>query len=153
MAHRTSVSLALLAFRRVTDITSSTKWSSLLGIFVLLWVSHNVKLLALDTRVPPSDWRMTYKALFDFRGIGAQKQRTKISPDTPDMNVTVLKKKECKETYFSKGSKNRIFLLRRLASAIIILLLDQAYTITYSMLLQLTYADFEPSKQSYLRRI
>lgn len=65
----------------------------------------------------------------------------------------MLKKKECKETYFSKGSENRIFLLRRLASAIIILLLDQANTITYSMLLQLIYADFDPSKQSYLRRI
>lgn len=96
---------------------------------------------------------MTYKALFDFRGICAQKQRTKISPDTPDINVTVLKKKECKETYVSKGSENRIFLLRRLASAIIIFFLDQAYTITYSMLLQLIYADFDPSKQSYLRRI
>ena len=148
-----SVSMALLAFRRVTDITSSAEWSSLLGFFVLLWVSHIVKLLALDTHVPFSDWRMTYKELFDFRGIGAPKQRTKISPDTPDISVTVLKNKECKETCFSKGSKNRIFLLRRLASAIIILFLDQAYTVTYSMLLQLTYADFHPSKQSYLRRI
>ena len=96
---------------------------------------------------------MTYKALFDFRGIGAQKQRAKISPDTPDIHVTVMKKKECKETYFSKGSRNRLFLQTRLASAILIFLLDQAYTITYSMLLQLTYADFDPSKQSYLRRI
>ena len=148
-----SVSLALLAFRRVTDITSSAEWSSLLGFFVLLWVSHIVKLWALDTHVAPSDWRMTYKALFDFRGIGAQKQRTKISLDTPDINVTVFEEKECKETNSSKGTRNCIFLLRRLASAIIIFLLDQAYTITYSMLLQLTYADFDPSKQSYLRRI
>ena len=149
-----SVSLALLAFRRVTDITSSAEWSSLLGFFVLLWISHIVKLLALDTHVPPSDWRMTYKALFDFRGIGTQKQRTKTSPDTRDINVTVSREKESrKATHPSKGSRNHIFLLRRLASAIIILLLGQAYTITYSMLLQLTYADFDPLKQSYLRRI
>ena len=149
-----SVSLALLAFRRVTDITSTAERSSLLGFFLLLWISHIVKLLALDTRIPPSDWRTTYKALFDFRGLGAQKQRLKISPDKPDKNVTVFKGKECRETTrLSKGSRNRIFLLKRLASAMIILLLDQAYTITYSTLLQLTYADFDPSKQSYLRRI
>ena len=149
-----SVSLALLAFRRVTDITSSAEWSSLLGFFVLLWISHIVKLLALDAHVPPSDWRMTYKALFDFRGIGTQKQRTEFSPDTPDMNVTVLGEEYCTKTeHPSKASRNHTILLRRLASAIIILLLDQAYTITYSMLLQLTYADFDPSKQSYLRRI
>ena len=149
-----SVSLALLAFRQVTDITSTAEWSSLLGFFLLLWISHIVKLLALDTRVPPSDWRTTYETLFDIRGLGAQKQRAKISSDKPDMNVTVRKEKECIETTrLSKGSRNRIFLLRRLASAMIILLLDQAYTITYSTLLQLTYADFDPSQQSYLRRI
>ena len=149
-----SVSMAHLAFRRVTDITSSAEWSSLLGFFVLLWISHIVKLLALDIYVPPSDWRMTYKALFDFRGICAHKQRTKISPGTSDMNVTVLKEKGYREPeHLSKRSRKRIFLLRRLASAMFILLLDQAYTITYSMLLQLTYADFDPSKQSYLRRI
>ena len=149
-----SISLALLAFRRVTDLTSSAEWSSLLGFFVLLWISHIVKLLALDAHVPPSDWRMTYKTLFDFRGICTQKQRTKISADTPDINVTVLREEECRKTeHPSKGSRNHTFLLRRLASAIIILLLDQAYTITYSTLLQLTYADFDPSKQSYLRRI
>ena len=148
-----SVSLALLAFRRVRDITSSAEWSSLLAFFVLLWISHIVKLLALDNNVPPSDWRRTYKALFDFRGIGNQKQ-TKISADTPNMNVPVLREEECTKTkYPSKGSRNHIFLLRRLASAIIILLLDQAYTITYSTLLQLTYTDFDPPKQSYLRRI
>ena len=148
-----SVSLALLAFRRVTDITSVAEWSSLLGFFALLWISHIVKLLALDKHIPPSDWRMTCKALFDFRGIDTQKQRTKLSADTPDKNGTVLREESRKATHPSKGSRNHIFLLRRLASAIIILLLDQAYTLTYSMLLQLTYADFDPSKQSYFRRI
>ena len=149
-----SVSLALLAFRRVTDITSGAETSSLLGFFILLWISHVVKLSALDTNVPPSNWRMTYKALFDFREIGAPKHRTKSSPGTPDINVTVLREEEYrKTTHPSKRSQNHIFLIRRLASAITILLLDQAYTITYSMLLQLTYADFDPSKQSYLRRI
>ena len=149
-----SVSLALLAFRRVTDISSSAEWSSLLGFFVLLWVSHIVKLFAVDTQVPNSDWRMTYRALFDFRGIGTQKQRTKIPPETPDIDVTAVKEKDCREcTDFSKKSRNRIFLLKCLASATMIFLLDRAYTNTYSMLLQLTYADFDPSKQSYLRRI
>ena len=150
-----SVSLALLAFRRITDITSVAEWSSLLGFFVLLWISHIVKLLALDKHIPPSDWRTTYKALFDCREIGTQKQRTNFSRDTSDINVTALreKKESRKATHHSKGSRNHIFLLARLASAIIILLLDQAYTLTYSMLLQLTYADFDPSKQSYFRRI
>ena len=149
-----SVSLALLAFRRVTSITSGAEPSSLLGFFILLWISHVVKLLALDTHVPPSNWRLTYKALFDFRGIGAPKHRTKIPPGTPDINVAVLREEEYrKTTHPSKRSQNHIFLIRRLASAITILLLDQAYTITYSTLLQLTYADFDPSKQSYLRRI
>ena len=149
-----SVSLALLAFCRITDITSVAEWSSLLGFFVLLWISHIVKLLALDTHIPPSDWRTTYKVLFDFRGVATQKQRKKISPDTSDIDVTVLRDEECRKlTHPSKGPRNHIFLLTRLASAIIILLLDQAYTLTYSMLLQLTYADFDPSKQSYFRRI
>lgn len=149
-----SVSMAHLAFRRVTDITSSAEWSSLLSFFVLLWISHIVKLLALDIYVPPSDWRMTYITLFDFQGICAQKRRPKISPGTSDMNVTVSKEKGCSETeHPSKKSRNRTFLLRRLASAMFILLVDQAYTMTYSTLLQLTYADFDASKQSYLRRI
>lgn len=50
-----SVSLALLAFRRVTEITSCAELSSLLGFFVLLWNSHIFKLLSLDNAFPPSD--------------------------------------------------------------------------------------------------
>ena len=141
-----SVSLALLAFRRVTDITSWAELSSLLGFFVLLWISHIVKLLALDKVAPPSDWRMAYKTLFDFRGIGNEKQH---------LNQTASSEKiESRETTSSsEGSRRRVFLLKRLASAATIFFLNQAYTIIYSLLLQLSYEDFHPSKQSYLRRL
>ena len=150
-----SVSLALLAFRRVTDITSWAELSSLIGFFMLLWIFHIVKLLALDKVIVPSDWRTTYNTLFDFRGIGTEKQDTKISHDTQDRNMTISSDKEAsrKATSPSKGFHNRVFLLKRLVSVVIILLLDQSYTITYSALLQLSYADFHHSKQSYLRRI
>ena len=150
-----SVSLALLAFRRITDITSWAELSSLLGFFALLWISHIVKLLVLDKAITPSDWRMTYKILFDFRGIGTTRQDAKTPTETSNMDQTILSKKEAnrESTCPSKGSRYRIFLLKRLASAVSILVLNRYYTITYSLLLQLSYADFRPTKQSYLRRI
>ena len=150
-----SVSLALLAFRRVTDITSWAELSSLLGFFMLLWILHIVKLLALNKVITPSDWRMTYNTLFDFRGIGTGKQDAELGHDNQDRNMTISseKKESRKANSPSKGSQHRLFLLKRLASAVMILLLNQFYTVTYSALLQLSYADFHHSKQSYLRRI
>lgn len=122
---------------------------------MLLWVSHIVKLLALDKVITPSDWRMTYKTLFDFRGIGTKKQDAEVSRDTQDRNMTISsdKKESQNPTNPSKGSQRRLFLLKRLASAVIILLLDRFYTVTYSALFQLSYADFDHSKQSYLGRM
>ena len=136
-----SVSLALLAFRRVTDITAWAEMSSLLGFFVLLWISHIVKLLVLDKPIPPLDWRMTYKIFFDFRGTATRKD-TKTSAESSRGTCSP-----------SKGSQYRIFLLKCLASAAGILLLNHSYTIIYSLLFQLSYADFHPSKQHYLRRM
>ena len=146
-----SVSLALLAFRRVTDITALAEMSSLLGFFVLLWISHIVKLLVLDKPIPPSDWRTTYKSLFDFRGITTRKD-AKTPPETSNMEMAADRssRESCSQ---SKGSQYRIFLLKRLASAAGILLLNHFYTILYSLLLQLSYADFHPQKQHYLRRM
>ena len=150
-----SISLALLAFRRVTDITSCAEMSSLLGFFLLLWISQIVKLLALDNTIPPLDWRVTYRTLFDFRGIGTENQQVEISHDNPDINVTVSSGKQESRitTSSSKNSQHRIFLLKRLTSAVIILLLNHCYTTTYSLLLHLSYADFHSSKQSYLRSL
>lgn len=151
-----SVSLALLAFRQVIDTTPWAELSSLLGFFVLLWVSHIVKLLVLDKAVFPLDWKKTYQTLFDFRGIGAEKQDADISHNTPDIAMTASNEKKggYKDTSSSKGSHHhRIFLLTRFASAVTILLLNHAYTVAYSLLLHLSYADFHDSKQSYLRRI
>ncbi|CAF9917101.1 MAG: hypothetical protein ALECFALPRED_011038 [Alectoria fallacina] len=150
-----SISLALLAFRRVTDITSCAEMSSLLGFFLLLWISQIVKLLALDNTIPPLDWKVTYRTLFDFRGIGTENQQVEISHDNPDINVTVSSGKQESRitTSSSKNSQHRIFLLKRLTSAVIILLLNHCYTTTYSLLLHLSYADFHSSKQSYLRSL
>lgn len=141
-----SVSLALLAFRHVTDITTWAEMSSLLGFFTLLWIFHIFKLLALDKAIPPSDWRMTYKILFDFRGISTEKQEARYSHNTPAINMTASRKrKEDREnTSPSKPSHHRtIFLLKRLLSATTIILLNHLYTITYSELLHLSYADFQ----------
>ena len=151
-----SVSLALLAFRRMTDITSWAELSSLLCFFVLLWISHIVKLLALDATIPPSEWRMIYKRLFDFRGINSSQKQDRGRPhDTSNMNMTFSSEEteSRRITGSSKVPEHRVFLLKRLASAATILLLNQAYTIAYSVLLQLSNADFHPSKQSYVHRI
>ena len=148
-----SVSLALLAFRRVTDITAWAEMSSLLGFFVLLWISHVIKLLVLDKAFPPTNWSETYKTLFDFRGTASRKDAE--PPKTSNMEMTIsgadrAGRARCSS---SKGSQYRIFLLKRLASAAGILFLNQFYIIIYSQLLQLSYGDFHPSKQGYLRRM
>ena len=151
-----SVSLTLLAFRQVIDTTPWAELSSLLGFFILLWVSHIVKLLVLDRAVSPQDWRMTYQILFDFRGIGTEKQDEAFSHDTLDIAMTAPNEKQevYDHTSFSKSSHHHgIFLLTRLASAVTILLLNHAYTVAYSLLLHLSYADFHDSKQRYIRRI
>ena len=151
-----SVSLAVLAFRRVTDITTWAEMSSLLGFFTLLWIFHVFKMLALDKVIPSLDWRMTYKALFDFRRISTEKQGVEYFRDIPDINMIASSERKGNQrmTSASKRSQHRsIFLLKRLVSAVMILLLNQLYTITYSLLLHLSYADFHPQKQAYFRRI
>ncbi len=150
-----SVSFALLAFRRVTDITSRAELSSLLGFFVLLWISHIVKLLYLDEAAPPSDWTTTHKALFDFRGISTGKKLDAKSLHSIDLNTTIASEKQQSRKPASSYTcpPYRVFLLKRLASIATIVLLSQAHTITYSLLLQLSYADFHPTKQSYIHRI
>ena len=149
-----SASLALLAFRGVTDVTSWAELSSLLGFFVLLWISHIVKMLILDKSTPPT-WRMAYRALLDFRGVSAKKQNLGVSYETPDIGVNVLGEKEesRRSTSAFKDSERRTFLLKRLTSAATIWFLNHAYTISYPLLLHLSYADFHPSKQIFLRRI
>ena len=74
-----SASLALPAFRGVTDVTSWAEMSSLLGCFLLLWIFHIVKVLILNISTPPSDWKMAYKTLFDFRGMSAKKDSLGVS--------------------------------------------------------------------------
>ena len=149
-----SVSLALLAFRGVTDVTSWAELSSLLGFFVLLWISHIVKMLVLDKSTPPT-WRMAYRTLLDFRGVSAKMQNLGVFYEIPGIGVNVLGEKEesRRSTSAFKDSERRTFLLKRLTSATTILFLNHAYTISYPLLLHLSYADFHPSKQTYLRRI
>ena len=147
-----STSLALLAFREVTDVTSWAELSSLLGFFVLLWISHIVKLLVLDKSTPPT-WRMAYRTLLDFRGVSAKKQNLGVSYEIPDINV-LGEKEESRRSHSSfKDSERRTFLLKRLTSAVTILFLNHTYTTSYPLLLHLSYGDFHPSKQIYLRRI
>ena len=150
-----SVSLALLAFRRVTEITSQAELSSLLGFFVLLWISHIVRLLLLEKVNLPADWKTTYKAVFDFRGISTKEQNKRFTSRTPQTDVGVASEEKGTRTIagYSKSSRHYTFLLKRLASVVIILLSIQIYTITYSLLLQLSYDDFHPSKQTYFRHI
>ena len=150
-----STSLALLAFHGVTDVTSWAEMSSLLGFFLLLWIIHIVKLLILNKSTPPSDWKMAYKTLFDFRGISAKKHNLGVSYGIPDIGVDVLGEKGGSRRSISpfQDSERRTFLLKRLTSAGTILFLNHAYTITYPLLLHLSYADFHPSKQIYFRRI
>ena len=146
-----SVSLALLAFRRVTDITTWAETSSLLGFFTLLYVFHIVKVLVLDKATPPLDWRMTYKTLFNFRGIGTEKQEAEDCRVASDINMTASSKRieDRRNTSPSKRPHHRIiFLIKRLLSVTTIILLNQIYTITYSLLLHLSYADFQNPKQT-----
>ena len=149
-----SASLALLAFREVTDVTSWAELSSLLGFFVLLWISHIVKLLLLDKSTPPT-WRMAYRTILDFKGVNAKKQNLRVYYGIPIIGVKVLDEKEESRRSDSsfKDSERRTFLLKRLTSAVTILFLNHIYTTSYPLLLHLSYADFHPSKQIYLRRI
>lgn len=58
------------------------------------------------------------------------------------------KNKNRRITTFSKRSYHRIiFLLKRLVSAVTILLLNQLYTTTYPLLLHLSHADFHPQSK------
>ena len=147
--------LALLAFRGVTDVTSWAETSSLLGFFVLLWISHIVKLLLLNKRTPPTTWEMAYKTLFDFRGISAKRHNLRVSSENPDIGVNAVgeKQESRRPTSSFKDSGCRTFLLKRLTSAVTIVVLNHAYTVTYPLFLHLSYADFHPSKQIYIRRI
>ena len=150
-----SASLALLAFRGVTDVTSWAEMSSLLGFFVLLWISHIVKSLLLNKHTPPTDLGMAYKTLFDFRGLIGKRHNLGVSYENPDIGANAVGEKEesRRSTRSFRDSERRTFLLRRLTSAVTILFLHHTYTISCPLLLHLSYADFHPSKQIYLRRI
>ena len=155
------ITFALLAFRGITDVSSSPDYASVLGLFLLIWTSHMASVLCVEklTLVKTSiwDWRAAYKMLFNGRRVGLKNQVSVRARRNSAVNVTASSGNQIlgpeSPGKHREMSYRRIFLFRRLLSALIIYVTYHFYTQIFHTFRPLDFSDFSPSKQSYIRRL
>ena len=140
------MTFGLLAFGGITDICPSLDQANVLGLFILIYLSHMACVLCVETHVrirsseTSGDWKDAYKMLFNGRWLGTNRQ-------APDIHVR------------SRARMHRhIFLLHRLSSVLGIYGLNWLHAqlllrphLLYFQPLQAS--DFLPFKQTYFRRL
>ncbi|MCJ1453678.1 hypothetical protein MMC28_004026 [Mycoblastus sanguinarius] len=155
------IASGLLAFRRLTDVSSSPEAASVLGLFVLIYLSHMSSVLCLEKyRLPKEstdwDWKMAYKMLFNARWLGTERQAPDIRPGFDSAAISINKNDSqflSEKEALTKQSRRRTYLFKRLFSALTIYALYHLYTQIFHTYQLLEYTDFLPSKQTYLRRL
>ena len=165
MCHLMSASIA---FRGIGDITSSPDHASVLGLFLLIWMSHTVCMICLEQHTlgqetAERNWKAAYKKLFNARRIGLNNEAPLpegYNTAIDNRNLIFSSRKTpttwpCMTGKYlnSESSRRRKFFLARFFSALAIYGINYFYTQCFHMLQLLQYSDFLPSKEIYIRRI
>jgi hypothetical protein len=148
---------AVFSFLHVGDITTDVSQGSVLGLFVLIWLSHMSNVLLLENHVILSAsklgrWLAAYKMMFNARWLGTTKQ----APNVRSREVRSdfpAKKHDTKNTPLSY-----LYLTKRSLSATTIYILNHLYhrhilTPHPALYTPLQLSDFSPPQQTYLRRV
>lgn len=166
------VLFALLAFHGITDVAQSLEQADVLGLFILIYISHMGCVLLVERHELPGcagGWKVksSYKMMFNCRWIGTERQAPDICEHSPsaingpsqnserDAKLITCPQK-LRKTLFQ--SRRAAFLRNRLLSALTIYGLNYLY---WQLFLTphplyyrpLEYSDLIPSKQTYIRRI
>jgi len=157
----------VLAFVRVTDIITTPDHASVLGLFLLIWMSHMTCVLLLEKQTlpkRPNEWdlKAAYKNLFNARRLGLDNQAPLSEASCSGQTTTdsYSNKSRSKASIYSirgaRGtgiSQRQRFLLARLFSAVAILGINHCYTQIFHIFRPLDISDFVTSKQSHFRRV
>lgn len=165
------IAFAILAFRHITYLADAADRASIIGLFILIWLSHITTTICVEKHVLPRrgrswDWQAAYKMMWNGRWLRTREQGLNIGKDSPHDGTYFCEKKCPMEfqhgTFPSEKvirlSRRRSFLLKRLCSVVTIYGLNRLYwqicLEPHPMVFQpLEYSDFMPSKVSYFRRI
>lgn len=165
------IAFAILAFRRITDLTDAADRASIIGLFILIWLSHITTTLCVEKHVLPRrgrswDWQAAYKMMWNGRWLITGEKGLDLGKDSPHDSTSFREKKGPIEfdhwTFPSekgtKLSRRRSFLLKRLCSVAMIYALNRLYwKLCFephpTIFQPLDFSDFMPSKESYFRRV
>ena len=152
-----------LSFRRITDVTKQPAHASMLGMHFCIWTTHMSYVLCLEgsKHHPPGaewDWHRAYKMCWNGRWVGTAHEAPSntASPKTvpalaPGTNHSQESSSAAQPKH--RSAKRRTFLLKRLLSIAIIYSLNTLYEQNLAKLYHFQLTDFEPLKQTYLRRL
>ena len=153
-----------LSFRRIADVTTQPAHASVISMFFCLWIAHMSYVLCLEgsNHHPPSsewDWHRAYKICWNVRWVGTAHEapsntgRPKTVPATAPGTAPSQKKSSSARQPKQDSAQRRIFLFKRLLSIAIIYGINMLYERNFAKLCQYQITDFEPLKQSYIRRL
>ena len=150
------ITFGLLAFRHITDISSSADYTSVLGLFLLIWISYMACVLCVEKQTLANTtgtwhWRAAYKMMFNGRRLGLHNQAPlPVRHDSANENRRTGTDSSGKH---QEDSHRLVFLFKRLFSALVIYTTNHLYTQMFRTLQPVDYSDFSPSKQIYIRRL
>ncbi|MCJ1344594.1 hypothetical protein MMC31_002797 [Peltigera leucophlebia] len=165
------IAFAILAFRSITYLTDAADRASILGLFILIWLSHITTTLCVEEHTLPRqgrswDWQAAYKMVWNGRWLRTGEQGLNLGKDAPPDGTSFRENKRPMDlqrwTFPSekdaKFSRRRSFLLKRLCSVVTIYGLNRLYWKLFlephpTVFQPLDFSDFLPSKESYFRRI
>ena len=157
------IAFGILSFRRITDLTTAPDQASVLGLFMLIWLSHMTCVLCVEKYVLPTTpnsfgWGTAWKMLFNARWLGTEKQ----APKVRSRSEFLTQQRDRSMVYDNsdqgkllRAPKCRAFLLNRLFSFLTIYGLYWLYNhlLASSQPPLFNLVDFSPSKQTYFRRL
>jgi hypothetical protein len=168
------VTFALLAFHGINEVTNSPEQADVLGLFILIYISHMGCVLLVEkhtltvgkARASWRRWKSAYRMMFNARWIGTER----LAPDICVRSSSGANRERPKyhdehgniPVVHKKGeaallSRRVMFLIQRLVSSSSIFGLNclwrfllAPHPLHYH---PLEYSDFRPTKQTYIRRL
>lgn len=134
------IAFAILAFRSINYLTDAADRASIIGLFILLWLSHITTTLCVEKHVLPRqgrswDWQAAYKMMWNGRWLRTGERGLDLDKDSPE-DGTSFRENKCPVefqhwTFLSekcaKFSRRRTFLLKRFCSVATIYGLNRLY--------------------------
>ena len=149
-----------LSFRRITDVTTQPAHASMIGMFFCVWIAHMSYVLCLEgsNHHPPGpewDWHGAYKICWNVRWVGTAHEAPSNTGKPKPVPATAPSQKKSSSATQPKqySAQRRIFLFKRLLSIAIIYGINMLYERNLGKLYHFQITDFEPLKQSYIRRL